>query len=146
MRSQDEIVARIKIRRDGDPLEFEISEYIDFLDFAHAQPYLKPATTPEDWTGAGRPLTDVRDVMIKYMPFAWQKANGCRGISAMRSLAHYTAWLWLDGAPDEMVEGLADYQHYGKSNLIAICQYLGLDPARWDDGVRVNSDWKRRGG
>lgn len=35
---------------------------------------------------------------------------------------------------------LEPYEHYGKEHLILVCKFLGLDPATWDDGVRVNSE------
>jgi len=74
------------------------------------------------------------------MPFAWEKANGCRGISASRSLRHMVAWLWLDGQ-DEFLEkwnDLRDYEYYGKPQLIAICELYGIDWKKFDDGVRTN--------
>lgn len=138
-RTQDEIVARIEARKSKDVFGFEVSEYVDFLDFEHARQYLKGDATAEQWAEAERPLTDVRQVMIDYMPFAWQKANNCRGISAGRSLAHYQAWLWLDGN-DELAEQIRTYEYYGKPQLEEICTYLGLDSAQWDNGRRTNSD------
>lgn len=77
--------------------------------------------------------------MIEYMPFAWEKANNCRGLSAGRSLAHYTAWLWLDG-DNEIWPTLEDYEYYGKDKLVEICNYLGIDSKQWDDGIRKNSE------
>ena len=57
----------------------------------------------------------------------------------MRSLSHYTAWLWLDGA-DELASSLDQYEFYGKPHLCAVCKYLGLDADKWDDGVRANKE------
>jgi hypothetical protein len=138
MRTQDEIVARIEERKERDPFGFEVSEYIAYLDYTHAKPYLKPEVKPEEWTQLE--LNKVIDVMIGYMPFAWEKANNCRGISAGRSLSHYVAWLWLNG-DDTLWRTLFDnYEYYGKDSLRKICLYLGLDADQWDDGRRVNSD------
>ena len=71
------------------------------------------------------------------MAFAWGKANGRRGLSAGRSLAHYSAWLWLVGN-EELAEEIRKYQFHGKPQLIKICEFLGLDAAQWDDGERTD--------
>lgn len=134
MKSQDEIVARVEARKGEDVFGFEVSMYIPFLDYAHAKPYLNDDVTSEQWKKESK---TPREKMVDYMPFAWEKANDGRGISAWRSLAHCVAWLWLDG-DTEIWPTLEDYEFYGKPQLIEICKYLGLDSAQWDDGVRVN--------
>ena len=135
MRTQDEIVGRVNKVKEYDMFGFETSELIVYLDFEHAKPFLKDDVTAEQWQVSTK---TPREEMIEYMPFAWEKANNERGISAMRSLMHYAAWLWLDGN-DVLAEKIGDYEYYGKPQLIAICKYLGLDPNKWDDGRRVNS-------
>jgi hypothetical protein len=72
------------------------------------------------------------------MDFAWEKANNCRGLSAMRTMTHYKAWLWLLG--QDGFDDLENYSHYGKDNLVRICKFFDLDPKKWDDGRRVNSE------
>ena len=142
MRTQQEIVARIRKRRDLDPYGFEWQIYLVYLDYAHAKEFLKDYDiTEEQWAKVRGHLdhTQLRQEMIDYMPFAWLKANGFRGLSAWRSLAHYVAWLWLEDAwPEEEVDNLLDYEYYGKDHLRKICEHLGLDPDQWDDGVRKN--------
>jgi hypothetical protein len=135
MRTQDEILERIRERKDEDMLGFEWHEYVAYLDFDHAKEFLKDTATAEDRNQAD--INGLRQVMIEYMPFAWDKANNCRGISAGRSLAHYVAWLWLAG-DDELLGALDDYEFYGKDELVRICEHLGLDADTWDDGVRTN--------
>jgi hypothetical protein len=73
------------------------------------------------------------------MPFAWEKANDCRGLSANRSIEHMTAWLWMlgDDLADKM-DGL--YEYYGKPCLRAICEKYGCKWQQWDDGVWRNSE------
>ena len=141
-RTQDEIVERIELRRGRDLLGFEISEYIGFLDFDHARPYLKPETTKEEWPTDGQ--ADPIQTMCDYMPFAWGKANDCRGISANRSVYHCIAWLWLASEEDELkwieTEGWSGYQHYGKEILAHICEHFGWDWKLWDNGRWVNSE------
>lgn len=138
MRTQDEIVNRINYRKDNDFLGFETEEYIPFLDYEHAKSFLKDDVTKEVWETDGVPRTDAKKCMVDYMPFAWEKANNFRGISAARSLQHFIAWLWLDG-DDKLWPTLDDYEFYGKPQLVEICKYLQIEPI-WDDGVRLNSE------
>ena len=137
MRTQEEIVKRIKERKKNDMFGWEIGEYIDCLDYEQAKPFLRKEVEKEDWKPERiNPIKEIKD----YMPFAWEKANGCRGISASRSLRHMAAWLWLDGK-DEFLKkwnDLRDYEYYGKPQLIAICELYGIDWKQSDDGVRTN--------
>ena len=142
MRTQDEIGARVGERQEMDMLGFEWHEYLPYLDFEHAKEYLKPEITTETWSG-GKPIDvdALKAEMIDYVPFAWEKANGFRGISASRSLSHFLAWFWLLGE-NEMVEMLdSDYEFYGKDQLRDITGWLGLDPDKFDDGVRQNEEY-----
>lgn len=140
MKTQDEIVARIEARKEQDVCGFETHEYLPYLDYAHAKPYLKDEVVADDWHGP-RDQSKVKDVMKDYMEFAWGKANNCRGISASRSISHYVAWLWLDGQT-EMADTLEDdYEFYGKPQLVRVCEYLGVDHKQWDDGIRSNVEY-----
>ena len=134
MRTQEEIVARIKEREKADLFGFEWQEYLMALSYDNAKPYLKPEYDGKDWKTSTE--NEIRERAVEYMPFAWEKANDCRGISANRSIMHYTAWLWLLGIDYDGMED--DYEFYGKPQLEKICNYLGLDSKKWDDGVRVN--------
>lgn len=136
----EEIVERIRARREGDLLGFEWLEYLPYLTFDLAKEFLKPTTTEADWD-TPKPLT--REGMLEqiesYMEFAWRKANDFRGISASRSICHYIAWAWLAGDASFSTEiESAPYEFYGKDILVSICKFYGLDPERWDDGVRQN--------
>ncbi len=128
--SQDEIVARIKERRRAeDVFGFEISEYLDWLDFDHAKQFLKDGVTAAEWID--RPFAPTRERVIQairdYMPFAWEKANNQRGISAGRSIMQIQAWLWLlDGREREMAPKLSNYSDYGKPQLRAICEHFAI--------------------
>jgi len=138
MRTQEEIVKRFGERKKNDMFGFEISEYIKYLDYEHAKPFLKDGTKEKDWEPEKvTPAEKIKD----YMKFAWEKANGCRGISAGRSLSHMVAWLWLDGQDKFLKEwhNLEDYEYYGKPQLIAICKLYGIDWKQYDDGVRTNT-------
>jgi hypothetical protein len=136
MRPQQEIIARIEARKPEDPLMWEYPYYISSLTFENAKRFLSDdKLVPEDW--GLMTSDDIRKTCIDYMPFAWEKANGCRGLSAERSIHHYIAWLWL--LEVEWADRLWDgYRFYGKPQLIRICEYLGLDPTTWDDGNRID--------
>lgn len=137
--TQAEILERIEARNEHDFFGFETSQYVMALTFANAKPYLRDDTTDQEWSTENNktPLQVIRD----YMPFAWEKANGFRGLSAGRSIQHMTAWIWLNGDDDFSAEIQSDpYEFYGKDLLVKICQRYGIDATTWDDGVRQNSE------
>lgn len=136
MRTDDEILARIEAVKAEDWMGTQISDLIVRLPFAKAQPYLKPEATEDDWKVMPRDRESVLAEMLDYMPFAWDKANNERGLSAGRSMDHYSAWVWLAG--DDLGD-LREYQFYGKDNLRRICAHYGWDADQWDDGRRVNT-------
>ncbi len=137
MRTDDEIIARIKSLESEDFFGFETGDLLKCLSFDVVRPFLKPEATAEEW---GDPLPRDRDSVLKrmhaYMDFAWEKANSFRGLSASRSISHFRAWIWLlgDDFPD------VEYEHYGKEILVAICEKYGWPSSQWDDGVRLNSE------
>jgi hypothetical protein len=143
--TQDEIVARIEARKEtADMFGFEMGDLLEWLDYEHAKPYVKPETDPEKWQREYKPLTReaILEIMKDYMEFAWGKANDYRGLSASRSICHYTAWTWLAGDHElnKFVANDDNYQHYGKEILVKICEHYGWDHKQWDDGVRKNSE------
>lgn len=139
MRTQEQIVQQIENRKDSDFLGFEINEYLRFLDYEYAKQYLKEGTKPEQWGEASENTTEgILKIMLDYMPFAWDKAKNCRGISASRSISHYKAWIWMLNDGFEFDED--SYCHYGKDLLRSICKQYGWNPNKWDDGIRVNDE------
>lgn len=135
MRTDAEILARISERSHIDFFAWEANDLIVRLSFDAAKPMLKEDAKPEEWTVKPREREAVLAEMLEYMPFAWDKANEQRGISAGRSMHHYMAWTWLVG--DDFGE-LTDYDHYGKGHLVRICEKYGWDHKQWDDGSRAN--------
>jgi len=128
MRTMDEIVARINEVKERDWLGTEVGDMLPYLDFEHARPYLKADTKAEAWDvperGATSPLDEIRD----YMPFAFEKATGHRGISASRSISHMRAWSWLAG--DDAALAICDdeslYPNYGMPILLRLCEHFGI--------------------
>ena len=135
MRTDQEIIDRINARKEADFFGFELTDLLIRLPFELAKPFLNPDVKGEDWKVQPRDRDSVLKEMLEYMPFAWGKANNCRGLSAVRSMCHYMAWIWLAG--DDLGD-LTDYQYYGKDNLVKICDHYGWDSSQWDDGERTN--------
>jgi hypothetical protein len=135
-----EILARIAVRKPIDLLGFEWGELLAYLSFEYAKPYLKDEVESAAWTPSDKSREGVLKTMLDYMPFAWEKANNERGISACRSIMHYCAWLWMIGEDtgELACDRLEDYNYYGKPQLVAICERFGWDHKQWDDGVRSN--------
>lgn len=135
-RTDAEIVKRIAERLPvDDVLGFETSDLGSYLPF-HLADTLFPATYVEvEWTQLPRDRDSVVAQMLEYMPFAWEKANDRKSLSASRTMSHYSAWVWLAG--DDLGE-LTEYEFYGKDNLVRICNHYGWDSSAWDDGIRTN--------
>lgn len=134
-RTDAEIVKRIAERLPVDVMGFEMYDLARCLPF-HTAAALLPATYTEDeWTQLPRDRDSVVAQMLEYMPFAWEKANDCKGLSAGRTMAHFAAWVWLAG--DDLGE-LTEYEFYGKDNLVRICNHYGWDSSKWDDVIRTN--------
>jgi len=100
---------------------------VPFLDYDHAKPFLVPDVTAEAWKPT--PLDDatVRRELASYMEFAWEKAEGHRGISAGRSIQKLTEWVWLlgDDATLAAIEA-AEYPMYGCPKLAVISRAYNL--------------------
>lgn len=149
MRTQEEIAARCE-ETSKMPFCFQPDVFLDFLDFDHARPFLKPEATREQWDVApdpnappspypdreilvlGHPVPLTREnvlaLMREYMAFAWEKVRHQRGISANRSVDKMTAWIWLLTDEEAMtaIEDL-DYAPYGAPILRYICRRYGFD-------------------
>jgi len=134
-RTDDEILARIDFIKSRDLFGFELSDLVTCLDFQTAKREFDVNAEESTWEIVSREPVDVIARMHDYMPFAWDKANNRRGLSAGRSMSHYYAWTWLAG---DNLGNLLDYRFYGKDKLVLICNYYGWDSSEWDDGVRTN--------
>lgn len=133
MRTQEELVARVKKRIGEDTFGFEVDSYLPFLEYVHAKPYIENGVTEADWDKIKLDPANVRQTMKDYLPFAWEKANDKRGLSAGRSMSRYVAWLWIDNTPQAQAlidSDLENYCDYGMSNLEKIGQLLGAPSGR----------------
>jgi len=137
MKTQEQIVNHIKEIEKEDFFVFEASVLYPFLDFEHAKPFLKPDALEENRDVETRTPAEL---IKKYMPFAWNKANNCRGLSASRSVEHMKSWLWLDSKEELLPKMDSEYEFYGKPCLVIICREYGIDWKKLDDGRWVNSE------
>lgn len=137
-RTPEEIVARITAIEVSDPLGFQRADLIEALPYEQVKPYLKDGITAEEWgpIQSTDPIAKARD----YLGFAWGKANNCRGISAMRSVNHLQAWIWLAGFDHFDRIANAEYQFYGKPVLVIASEALGFDWRAADDGRWRNDE------
>ena len=138
MRTPSEIVEQVRqIRADAgrDIFGVEAGDLAECLSFDDVKLLLKPEAVARPWGPvAASDDAAVVERLKGYMPFAWDKANNCRGLSALRSLSHMRAWVWLLGE-DAVADILGHYyDRYGKPHLAAICERYGIDWRKLDNG------------
>lgn len=157
-RDMSEIVARMEQTKKRDPFGFEWHEYAAFVPFEDIKKHLKEGAdiTEEQWESDRHdPYPDfIRQKLIDYMPFAWDKANNRRGISSSRSIMHMIAWTWLIG-DDRLTAALEHamygdhnrldlkaipYCYYGKPQLVMVCDHYGIDWRALDDDEWTNHE------
>lgn len=141
MRTQDEIVAKIKAE-ENDFFGHKRADWLAHLPFSAAKEFLKPEATEEGWKFDAPTEEKIRASILGYLPFAWDKANGCRGLSASRSIEHFCAWFWLLGDDEfsDYLDAGDDYQFYGKPQLVKISEKVGFDWRQHDDGRWANNE------
>lgn len=149
LRTFEEINNRIKEVAPDDFLGVIRSDLIAFLPWHYAKEYLSTEgddpVTPEKWGEAYEAYDEptVRAKILDYLPFAWGKANDCRGISANRSIDHFLAWSWL--LDEEFYTNLQNsydngYELYGKPQLVLVSEYMGFDWRSEDNDCWTNSE------
>ncbi len=124
MRTQKEIVEKIKEVESDDWMGTTRNDLIDFLDFDHAKEFLEDGVTPEQF-GVAKENTpeNIKSIMKDYLGFAFGKAEDGRGLSAGRSMDHYYAWIWLLGE-EERFGDVRIYDSYGLPHLNALKSFL----------------------
>ena len=126
MRTPNEIVEKINSITDlEDFFGFSKSDLLGFLDYVHAKPFLKEETTEEQWNEVWiEPMRkNVVAKMRDYLGFAIEKAENRRGLSAIRSMSHYYAWIWL--IDEERYFGnVLESSGYGLDTLDKIKEWL----------------------
>lgn len=136
MRTKEQIINKIKLEKDNDFFGVICADLATYLPIEEVQK-LFPEADLKDFKTKELTRENVLQEIKDYLEFAWDKANNQRGLSAGRSMDHFTAWIWLLGDEDSFGD-LRDYQYYGKDNLVEICEFYNLQHLNFDDGVREN--------
>jgi hypothetical protein len=126
MRTQEEILNRIKEVEKKDWMGTIRSDLVDFLEYENAKQFLKGEITPEGWLENGfteNTEENIKAKMSGYLEFAFNKAENERGLSAGRSMDHYSAWIWLLDKEDHFGD-VTDYHSYGIPHLYKIKEFL----------------------
>lgn len=146
MRTQQDILNRIKEIEDDDFFGAIRSDLIQFLIYENAKTFLKEGVTKEEWSHSRKDLTreGVIAEISKYMPFAWDKANNCRGLSAGRSIDHMKAYLWLLEDTELLQYAEDNYTLYGKPILKKICEKYGIEWKSLHSGYAGNDEESQR--
>ena len=129
MRTQEEIVAYTRAHFENWFFVMTAHDIMKYLSFESAREFLDDDVSAEDWKENNCPAVLTEETVIAemadYLDFAFEKARNERGLSAARSLQHYTNWFWLLG--DEAVKEIGDlleYENYGISHLERISDWL----------------------
>lgn len=147
-RTQEEIAAQFRATRPRDFFGTEGNHLCEAMTFetAKALDIPKDDTTAAQWAEVQvlKSVEDCKAAIVDYLPFAWGKANDCRGLSANRSLEHMRGWLWLMGAAGQAVMEHPDfgdnYMHYGKPALVRTSEFVGFDWRAVDNDRWVNNE------
>jgi hypothetical protein len=139
-RTIKEIKKYIKLHR-KDFFLWKSEDAVFFLPFEEAKEFFKEDYIKKVESGEEeyKQLTDPVKEIKGYMPFAWNKANNCRGISALRSISHMSCYLWLDGQ-DKLSKEIEEYTYYGKPQLVQICNLYNIDWKQYDGDCWVNDE------
>ena len=115
MRTAEQIIEYYEKMKNEDFLGVIASDLFIHLQFEDVKPYLNEIATKESWEYIEPTEKYLKSAIISYLPFAFQKANNQRGISASRSIQHFQTWLWLleDQELFDFVSDSYNYEPYG---------------------------------
>lgn len=142
MKTDQEILARIEEVEKADWMGTQRGDLVVRLPYALAKQYLREDGDMDEakWDAGRAELLAPMDLIKDYLPFAWDKANNCRGLSAGRSLEHILTWLWLEGYDKLVAEHFQHYEAYGKLQLVVASELVNLDWSKLDDGRWANNE------
>lgn len=120
---------------------FGADAILEVLPYEQVRDLLVEGATKKQWEDGQPPYTceGVVGRMREYMPFAWEKALGHRGISTNRSVLRFREWLAILGN-DELVEEIDRghlYPMYGAPILARICDVYGLSRPTGDAALKM---------
>jgi hypothetical protein len=128
MRTDDEILARIKKISPDDWLGTQQNDLVTALSWHAVQPFLTDEGRligPENWDDTHVHTDEqVRNQIRDYLPFAIDKALNHRGISAGRSIDHFRSWVWLLGDAPYSAIDWDNYAQYGAPILKQVSELV----------------------
>ena len=131
IKTREEVQKRYEKNKDNNLLWYEMNGkcLIPFLPFEYLRSLCKDEYSDEEVREDMIELTreNVIKEMKDYLPFAFDKCIGERGLSANRSMGHYLEWIWL--IDDEFYNKIyteynENYCEYGYNILKMIEIYL----------------------
>ena len=131
MRTQEEIVTRLRAELEN-PSDFfgtGVTDLLEALDWDHGKEFTRDGTTQQEYEQAlaGPDEEGLMDIVRKYFPFALEKADDHRGLSASRSISHFKTWIWILKTDEELAAFEAtDYMQYGVPQLLKAAEIFGL--------------------
>lgn len=146
-RTQSETVERIRELGSAglDHAGIERSRLLEALDYTHALEFLRPDVehSAKTWVRQYATTRDVESEARGYLEHAWRKANGNRGTSILRALAHFRGLAWLIGADKlyatlDLAGNPNAFTYYGKPHLVAVSEHFGFE---WQSAD--NDQWIR---
>jgi hypothetical protein len=123
MRTVDEVLARIEEIENTLVGSMTVDDLYEVLTYDEVKSKLRPEVTREEWGEIhSRSSESARRKLVRYLPFAIEKAVNHRGISASRSVSHFKNWAWLmeDSEAQEFIADGGNYAMYG----VPIIKYL----------------------
>ena len=135
MRTQEEIQKRFEDIESN--FGTQRQDLIEFMEFDNAKSYLKDSYIKDIESGKEKwviPAT-VKEKILEYLPFAYQKAEDKKELSATRNLLHFKTWIWLDDEDfyREVIGLIEKYTDFGLPALDKIAEKYGY--AKQDEEV-----------
>ena len=126
-RTQQEIKQRFD--EANDMFGTQHGDLISYMTFETAKEFLKEDYVKQIEGGSEKweQRTDPKKEILDYLSFAYDKADGERGISAGRSMLHFRTWVWLDDKDfyAEIESLINNYTNYGIPALDKISEHYG---------------------
>ena len=126
-RTQEEILNRL--RNSDDFFGTQQGDLLEYLEFEHAKEFLKPEYVEKVESGEEKweVRADPKKEILEYLDFAYEKAEGQRGLSAGRSMLHFKSWIWLDDEDfyKKVIDKIDNYSDYGIPALDEISKHYG---------------------
>lgn len=148
-RTADQIAERMKAVERRDTFGIERSRLLECLPWSLAKDHMEDDAPWDEASWERQRMTTVeqaRESAMGYLQFGWVKANHRRGVSAIKSIAHFRGLTWLMGEAGATVLAFLEdddkYDYFGKPQLVAVSELLGFAWREHDDDewVSMNGD------